>query len=52
MVWTKPRQKNIPSKQVLRLKKSSIPTNLLNIEKKQKRTFEDNDDDNERKKAL
>ncbi|XP_036148885.1 uncharacterized protein LOC105836895 isoform X2 [Monomorium pharaonis] len=51
MVWTKPRQKNIPSKQMLRLKEGSIPSKLLNIEKKRKRTFEDNDD-KKRKKVL
>ncbi|XP_032690939.1 52 kDa repressor of the inhibitor of the protein kinase-like isoform X2 [Odontomachus brunneus] len=37
MVWTKMRQKNIPAKQILRLKKNSIPTKLLNMEKKRKR---------------
>ncbi|XP_071567395.1 uncharacterized protein [Temnothorax nylanderi] len=49
MVWTKPRQKNIPAKQILRLKKGSIPIKFLNLEKKRKRTRED---DNKRIKTL
>lgn len=34
--WTKPRQKDIRAKQILRLKKNSIPTKFLDIEKKKK----------------
>ncbi|XP_071643599.1 uncharacterized protein [Temnothorax longispinosus] len=49
MVWTKPRQKNIPAKQILRLKKGSIPRKFLNLGKKRKRTCED---DNEKIKTL
>ncbi|XP_011862331.1 PREDICTED: uncharacterized protein LOC105558963 [Vollenhovia emeryi] len=31
--WTKPRSKNVPAKQIQRLKKGSIPTKLLTLEK-------------------
>ena len=34
MEWTKPRLKNVPAKEIKRLKKNSIPTKMLNLEKK------------------
>ncbi|KYQ50136.1 hypothetical protein ALC60_10779 [Trachymyrmex zeteki] len=34
MVWTKSRYKNIPAKQIWQIKENSIPTKLLNLEKK------------------
>lgn len=40
MVWTKPRQKNIFARQILRLRKNSVPTRLLNMEKKRKSTLQ------------
>lgn len=33
MEWTKPRSKNVPAKEMKRLKKNSIPTKMLNLEK-------------------
>jgi len=43
VAWTKPRQKNIPVKEILRLKRGSIPTKLLNVQIKQKNTYENYD---------
>ncbi|XP_072751876.1 uncharacterized protein [Anoplolepis gracilipes] len=34
MEWTKPRTSNVPTKQRQRLKKDSIPTKMLNLEKR------------------
>lgn len=36
MVWTKPRLKNVPSREMQRLKKDSIPTKMLILEKKKR----------------
>jgi len=36
MKWTKPRSNNVPAKQIQRLRKSSIPTKLLILQKKRK----------------
>lgn len=34
--WTKPRANNVPAKIVYRLRKNSVPSKLLNLEKKRK----------------
>ncbi|XP_026826423.1 THAP domain-containing protein 1-like [Ooceraea biroi] len=43
MIWTKPRQKNVSARQIWRLKKGSIPTKVLNLEKKRKNTCHEGD---------
>ncbi|XP_011689990.1 PREDICTED: uncharacterized protein LOC105451320 [Wasmannia auropunctata] len=39
MKWTKPHSSNVPAKQLKRLKKGSIPSKMLIIEKTRKRTY-------------
>jgi len=36
MVWTKPRLKNVSAREMQRLKKDSIPTKMLILEKKRR----------------
>ncbi|XP_077260760.1 uncharacterized protein LOC143896664 isoform X2 [Temnothorax americanus] len=43
MKWTKPRSTNIPKKQMCRLKKNSIPTLMLNVEQRRRKTRDETD---------
>lgn len=41
--WTKPRLSNIPKKEMARMKKGSIPTQMLQLHKKRKITSDETD---------
>ncbi|XP_077259213.1 uncharacterized protein LOC143895752 [Temnothorax americanus] len=43
MKWTKPRSTNIPKKQMCRLKNNSIPTLMLNVEQRRRKTKDETD---------
>jgi len=52
---TRPRSKNAPVKEILRLKKESIPTKMLILEKKRKETMsqkQKNEEDTKRIKVV